>query len=329
MVFWFLVFLGILSLSGTIYQAAAEVRDRRAYPPPGQMVSVGDRRLHLIVSGESHGTPTVILESGVAGFSRNWFWVQEELSQITRVVSYDRAGLGWSDPAPGAFDAYQSARDLHTALENVGVMGPYVVAAHSYGGLVGRAFIDLYPDEVIGLILVDASHPDQWARFPASGGGRMVAASNQLMGILARLGIVRIFNMTAGEAAGLPERQSAEVKAIMTRFQPWIASGDVIAVWNTKTRDRINQAQSLNGLPLIVLSATERPDYGKEEMNAQQADLASLSSNHLHQWVEGASHESLLGEQKYALVVAKAIEMVLIATQSGEVLSSTSIQYQP
>lgn len=325
MLLWFVAVIFVLALSGAIYQAVAAARDKRAYLPPGQMISVGDRQLHLLVTGEVTEYPTVILEAGIASFSSNWYWVQSELSSMTRVVSYDRAGLGWSDLAPEPFDAYQSARDLRLALTNADLDGPYVVAAHSYGGLVMQAFTDLYSDEVVGLVLADTSHADQWARIPGSGGGRMVAASNRLTGALARVGIVRLFNMFASLSNGLPEQQVAEMKASFATVKPWITSSAVIAIWNTRTRTQINQAHDLGDLPLIVLSATERPTYGKEEMDAQQADLATLSANSVHQMVIGASHESLVAEKEHALVVGSAIRQVLVAAQTGQPLSTISI----
>jgi len=325
MFLWFVVVILVLAASGSVYQAVAAARDQRAYPPPGQMVSVGDRNLHLLVTGEVKEYPTVLLEAGIASFSSNWYWVQSDLSSITRVVSYDRAGLGWSDPSPEPFDAYQSAHDLHVALANAGISGPYAVVAHSYGGLVMQAFTDLYPDEVVGMVLADTSHADQWARIPGSGGGRMVAASNRLMGVLARVGVVRLFNMSASLSNGLPEQQVGEMTASFANATPWKTSSAVIAIWNMRTRPLINKAHDLGNLLLIVLSASERPNYGKAEMDAQQADLAALSANSLHQTIAGASHESLVAERQYADVVAAAVRQVLEAAQMGQQLSDMPV----
>ncbi|WP_433385245.1 alpha/beta fold hydrolase [Actinoplanes sp. CA-142083] len=102
--------------------------------------------------------------------SANWAWVQQELTPQFRVVSYDRAGLGWSEAGTGRMDAASSAEELHTALAAAGCRPPYVLAGHSYGGLVVRAFADRHPDDVVGLVLVDASHPQQWTHIPASRG---------------------------------------------------------------------------------------------------------------------------------------------------------------
>lgn len=87
--------LNVFAASGALYQALAAAIDRRTYPPPGEMVSVGGRRLHLRVRGEESGSPTVILEAGMGFFSSNWVWVQEELSRTTQMVSYQprRTGL--------------------------------------------------------------------------------------------------------------------------------------------------------------------------------------------------------------------------------------------
>jgi len=169
---------------GSAYQAIASRNDGQQYLPPGQFVDLDGRRIHMLVMGKETGKPTIILEAGIASFSSNWAWVQTELATYTRVVAVDRAGLGWSDPTTEPQDAQQSAIDLHEVLQKAGISGPYVVAGHSYGGLVVRAFTDLYPQDVTGMVLVDASHPDQWVHIPESKGGRVVAAGNRITGYM-------------------------------------------------------------------------------------------------------------------------------------------------
>ena len=324
MLLWFVVVIVILAASGSIYQAVATVRDKRNYPPPGQMVSVGDRRLHLQVTGEAGDKPTVILAAGMGSFSTNWYWMQEELSTTTRVVSFDRAGLGWSDPAPEVHDAYDSAADLYQALQNAGIPGPYIVAGHSYGGLVVRAFTDLYRDEVVGMVLVDGSHPDQWARIPASRNGKVSAISTKFTGWLARIGIVRLFDLSASLRQGLPERPAGEMRAIMNRPQSWATAGASLSIWPERTTPRINQAQKLGDLPLIVLGITEQPFYG-DILTSLQAELPALSNNSSLHIVEGATHEGLVAEREHALVVAAAIRQVLEAARMEQPLADSSL----
>jgi pimeloyl-ACP methyl ester carboxylesterase len=298
--------------AGAIYQALAARADERAHPPPGRLVDVGGRRLHALVEGQPTGKPTVILESGIATFSSNWAWVQQGLAATTRVVAVDRAGLGWSDPAPQPEDARESAEDLHRALDALGVSGPYLIAGHSYGGLVARAFTDRYRDEVVGLVLVDASHPDQWERLPVSRHGKVVALTNRLTGYLASLGVVRAFHLADGLISGLPERPAADMRANLARPRAWLVSSGVLGVWDARTRPEIDKARSLGDLPLVVLSVTDQPAYG-DVLTALQAELPGLSSNGVHIVVEGATHESLLSNREHADQVVQAIRSALDA----------------
>jgi pimeloyl-ACP methyl ester carboxylesterase len=318
---WIVAAIGILVVSGIIYQAVATARDNRQYRPPGQMVDMGGgRHLHMVVMGEDKGRPTVILEQGMGSFSSNWYWVRSELAADTRVVAYDRAGLGWSDPLPGGQDAYESAADLHRALEMSEIPGPYVVAGHSYGGLVVRAFADLFPREVAGMVLVDASHPDQWAHIPPSRDGRTLALSNRIFSWMARLGIIRLFDLEGYTREGLPERPAAEMKAILAQPRSWSTSSKGLSAWGERTRPRINRATSLDGLPVVVLSVTEQDRYG-ELLTTLQAELPALSSNSVHYTVQGATHYDLVTNHEYALVVVEAIRQVLEAAQTGRTLS--------
>jgi pimeloyl-ACP methyl ester carboxylesterase len=237
------------------------------------------------------------------------------------VVAYDRAGQGWSDPGPRPRDAHQSAGELHAALQRAGIAGPYIVAGHSYGGLVVRAFADRYPDEVVGMVLVDASHPDQWAHIPAARGGQLVAFGNRLFGVLARLGLWRLVDPAPGLTAGLPARQAAELRVMLALPQSWFSSADALGVWEARTRPRLNGAHSLGDRPLVVLSVTEQPVYG-DVLTRLQADLARLSSNSVHRTVEGATHENLLSQRVHALVVAEAIRQVVEAARTGQRLAA-------
>jgi pimeloyl-ACP methyl ester carboxylesterase len=121
-------------------------------------VDVGGRALFLNCVGE--GGPTVLLEAGGMDASVVWLTVQSEVATFIRVCSYDRAGLGQSDPAPpGPRTAQDTVADLRLLLMNAGLIGPYVLVGHSYGGLVTRLYASSYPTQVAGLVLVDGSPP--------------------------------------------------------------------------------------------------------------------------------------------------------------------------
>jgi pimeloyl-ACP methyl ester carboxylesterase len=313
--------LAALAGVGLASQAVAAARDRRAYPPPGRLVDVGGHRLHLHVAGEPRDRPTVVLDAGIGSCSVHWAWVQAELAPSVRVVAYDRAGLGWSDRGPRPRDAGRSADELRAALRVAGLAGPFVVAGHSYGGLVVRALADRYPEDVAGMVLVDASHPDQWAHIPASRGGRLVAWGNRLTGVLARLGVWRLLDPAPGLSAGLPPRAAAELRAHLARPGPWAASADALAVWERLSRPQVNAARPLGALPLAVLSVTEQPAYAAV-LTALQAALPSLSSNSVHWTVPGATHEGLVSRREHAMVVADAIRRVVEAARTERPLET-------
>src|SRR5918999_1539738 len=270
-------------------EALAERREARRLQPPGRMVDVGGHRLHVDVTGDDRGGPTVILDSGMVSFSSNWAWVKPEVGQHVRVVAYDRAGLGWSDPGPKPRDAGRSARELHAALHGIGITGPYVLAGHSYGGLVVRTFAAVYRDEVAGMVLVDASHPDQWRRFGVS--SSVLGWGNKVASVIARLGVFRVFDAEYRLLAdGLPPRARAELMAFARSPRALSTAGDAALAWDTLSRPLVNEAGGLGDVPLIVVSVTEQPRYG-EQLTALQAELPALSTQSRHMTVEGAYHE--------------------------------------
>jgi pimeloyl-ACP methyl ester carboxylesterase len=307
-----------VTIAGAVLQEMASRRDRRRFPPPGRLVDVGGHRLHLHVTGTGTSTgagtgtvrPTVVLEAGMASMSANWAWVQTDLERDGRVVSYDRAGLGWSERGTRPVDAGTSAEDLHAALRAADVPPPYVLAGHSYGGLVVRIFADRYPGEVVGLALVDSSHPDQWVHIPASRGGRTVAFGNRFTAVLARLGVVRLLRLERPYIAGLPAREYAEMRAYLARPQGWAAGARGLDAWRLRSRSQLDAAKGLGDLPLVVISVTDQARYA-EVLTGLQDELVALSSHARHITVAGATHYTLVSEREHAAVVSEAIRSLV------------------
>jgi pimeloyl-ACP methyl ester carboxylesterase len=298
-----------------VIEAVTERRERRRFPPPGRLVDVDGHRLHLLVAGEDRPGPTIVLESGMISFSSNWAWVLPELAKAARVVAVDRAGLGWSDRGPDPHDAGQSAKELDAALARLGIDGPYVVAGHSYGGLAVRAFAARRPADVVGMILVDGSHPDQWVRFGVS--SKVLAFGNKASSILARFGLFRVFD---GEyrllADGLPPRAHAELMAFARTPRALATVGSTAAAWDERTRPLINAAPALGDMPLVVIGVTDQPRYG-DKLTELQAELPGLSTQSRQVIVEGAYHEALLAREEHAAVVTASILDVVEAVRSG------------
>ena len=151
-------------IASAAYQRTADATDRRRFPPPGQLADIGGRRIHLLAMGE--GTPAVVIVPSLGGTVLEWIRVQRAAATKTTVCVVDRAGIGWSDPAPlGTLTLDSMADDLHAALEAAGIGPPYIIAGQSLGGIVARRFQARFPGDVTGMLLVDSSHEEQSRRF--------------------------------------------------------------------------------------------------------------------------------------------------------------------
>jgi pimeloyl-ACP methyl ester carboxylesterase len=207
-----------LILTGLLYQAVGVRRDRRRFPPPGELVDVGGLRLHLRAMGQ--GSPVVVLESGLAASCISWTPVQQRVATVTRVVSYDRAGLAWSDGARLPRTSGQIARELHTVLARAGLAPPYVLVGHSFGGLVLRSYYRRYPEQVAGFVFVDAAFPHEWLNMPRQ--RRLLLRGGVLFsrigGLLAHLGVVRaLLDRLAGGSPRAPRAAVALFGSTATR----------------------------------------------------------------------------------------------------------------
>ena len=315
---WSAVGLLVACLVGSTAQRAAAQRDARRYPPPGRLVDVGGFRLHLDIRGAGDDRPTVVLEAGLGSFSPNWYWVQQALSDQVRVVSYDRAGLGWSDPSPAPRDAATMAAELHGALRSAGIDGPFVLAGHSFGGLVVRAFAELYRGETAGLVLVDASHPDQWARWPVPQAHLLQVVSLSVSTALARVGLFRLVDAFGAVSEGLPERQVAELNAGFVRPSTSATEAAQMREWEATTRPFLDRAAPLGDLPLAVIGVGVQP-MGAETLTALQEELPGLSTNSARRVVADATHEALISHRDHADAVVAAILAVLDAGRGERV----------
>ncbi len=158
---WILAIATAMVAGGFLYQYLGSRHDRKLFTGPGSWVTVGNG-CDLYFSALGSGEPTVIFESGIGATHLNWRHVQETVAQFTSTVSYDRGGLGWSDPCGSARTPQNIARELRQMLQRTGHTPPYILVGHSFGGLVMRRFALLYPDEVAGVVLVDPMRCEEW-----------------------------------------------------------------------------------------------------------------------------------------------------------------------
>jgi pimeloyl-ACP methyl ester carboxylesterase len=148
--------LPVLILGIAFSSYTPQKQSLQKYAPPRQLIDIGDRKLHLNCSG--NGSPTVILVAGGGAYSIDWALVQPTVAENTRVCSYDRAGLGWSDSGPADETVEQTIGDLHALLRAAGEKGPYLLVGASIAGIYIQAYQHAFPEEVAGLIFTNSSN---------------------------------------------------------------------------------------------------------------------------------------------------------------------------
>jgi pimeloyl-ACP methyl ester carboxylesterase len=217
------VILVFLVLVGATYQGATTAFERRQFPHPGRLIDVGGHQLHLYCIGA--GAPTVVLEAPATGMSAAWGWVQPDVAQVTRVCTYDRSGLGWSEVGDRSYDPAAVPVELHALLEHAGEPGPYVIAGGGLGAALATLYAAQYGPEVAALVLVDPPVADRPARRSVT---RLLNASPWL----ARTGVLRATRMMSSNASGLPEVAARPLIAFLNRPDHLTRAASELSRWN-------------------------------------------------------------------------------------------------
>ena len=276
-------FLIVVLLAGGTYQFVEARKDLAGHPAAGRLIDIGGYRLHLNCQGT--GSPTVLLESGIADDSLTWAGVQPAIATTTRVCSYDRAGYGWSDPSPKPRDVKTIARELHTLLGNAGVSGPFVLVGHSLGGMIVREYAGLYRSEVGGMVLVDSTSPNQYKRMDAS-----ISRGNEKF--LRKLGYLEDtmpfgWPRLSGWCDRWPVAERDVRRTTECRLQPWRTH---MAEWKAFDEDssEVLAVGPVDDIPLTVMTeglpTTNNPP---NSFGAIQKELLHLSPRSRQVFVEG------------------------------------------
>lgn len=307
---------GLVAL-GVVYQWIGAARDARRFPAPGRRVDVGGHRIHIHVAGEqTKNAATVILESGVAASSPSWRLVQPRIAEFARVVTYDRAGLGWSDPCASPITAEQILRDLRAALACAGVAPPYIFVGHSFGGLVARLYAARYRGELAGVVLLDPPHPGEWhpdvpeskrvmlrhgARLSRRGAWCARLGINRLLLSLLTAGMrrgprafvaavsgrgVTIANRIVGEIRKLPPETHPVLKSLWSQPKCFASMAAHLEALPEMCGRVAAESRTLGDLPLVVLTASNPTP----ERLLHQEEVAALSTRGRHLIVANSGH---------------------------------------
>jgi pimeloyl-ACP methyl ester carboxylesterase len=335
-------------LLGWLYQKQGTRRDGKRFPAPGRLIDIGTHRLHVFEQGS--GGPTVVLEAGLMSTVLSWDNLQRELAKSYRVVSYDRAGLGWSDLGPMPRTSDRIVEELYTLLHRAGASPPYILVGHSFGGLTVPLFAARFPEETAGMVLVDPVAPKEWDP-PSEHDRRLTrigAAVCRRAAFLSRIGLlrfvsfllttplknvaahlVRLISRGAPADAGsvsspwfsaLPakEREMAGVFWLQEKFALTIASQLENLPWSAASVARFDGPFDK---PVVILSASTAPEKRRKEHAAMAAHLPlgeyvlARGSNH---WIMQSQPELVIGAiDKVAALLAERRQVSFESTLSA------------
>jgi len=256
-------FLIVAALSGATYQWLATRKELAATPPPGHLVDIGGYRLHLWCTGD--GAPAVILDTGLGGSSADWGFVQPDVARFTRVCSYDRAGMGYSDPGPSPRTARRIASELAELVVRSGIGGPVVLVGASIAGFDVRVFASDHPERAAGLVLVDASHEDQAHEVPQMA---------RFVPLLSTIGVLRLFGVSFGqriESLTPSARQSA--RATGFRAAGYQTAADEI-IHIRQSASEVRSSRRKLTIPVLVITGGRGADENWRQLQRDQASLS-------------------------------------------------------
>jgi len=289
-------------LVGAGYEQIMRWRAARDYPAQGRLVDIGGR--HMQIDCRGSGAPTVVFEAGLDTMgSLSWSAVHDAIAATTRACAYSRAGVMWSEPRAGKFEPDNVARDLHALLIAAGERAPFVMVGHSLGGPYIMNFTRLYPQEVVGLVFVDASHPDQVGRMTQAAGKKMDTGMGlfKTANALSWTGIPRLVAAHT-DSPGIPTRAKLAEDAY---FSGSLASALAELQSLDATLAAAGQLRQLEDRPLVVLTATKpypaamlkgmqmTTEQGRQIQAAwrdMHNDEASWSHHSRHELVPDATH---------------------------------------
>jgi pimeloyl-ACP methyl ester carboxylesterase len=294
---------GVLLLiagAGYCYDRLATSREKAQYPFKGQLVDLGSFRLHLYCTGA--GKPTVLLDAGAFDSLEQWALVQPQVAKFTQVCSYDRPGVGYSDPSPDPQTSRNIAQQLDEALVRAGISAPYLPVGHSIAGLYARVFASRFRDRVAGLVLEDSVHPNELNQFPTHFPNHPVLFT--ALRLTAPFGAARLLHIGCRQTGAHPDCSKFVVNLMRQ-----------MSVLRTSYAEA-GEVTSLGRLPVVVIThdphvglSKVRNEREEEAWSQWQEDLAKLSSRSTLVMVSGVGHE--IQTEKPEIVVNEIERLVM------------------
>jgi len=270
--------------------------------PAGERIDIGGYRLNHHRAGQ--GTPAAIFDTGLGVTSLLWARVLPLVGEFTTACAFDRAGYGDSDKGPENLPrtSAQIVAELRLLLQKAGVAPPYVLVGHSFGGINMTWYALHYPDEVVGLVLVDPSHPEMFQRVPGIPSSKTMTQGMRVVAALGRWGVLKpLAPLLARGVFPQIKEFPLDLRAALTEMcaQPhnYAAALREAEASDESFRSAVSGPGSLGDLPIVVLSAgswvTGKQTPMKRAMPALRQEQAKLSSRGEHHIIAGCDHSDL------------------------------------
>lgn len=283
----FLFSISTASVSGVFPQA------------PGERFDIGGYQVHIYCQGE--GSPTVIVDVGLGDDSTDWLAVQQGVAADSRICVFDRPGYGWSDFGPQPRNSMRIAYELETLLDRAKIKPPYVMVGHSFGGYNIRIFTANHPEQVQGMVLVDASHEDQYERFQIS----LPQHYNRRSNIL-------VLPKDIGDEAYMNKPKVLRERAFHA------ARAEISSL--SQSAEQVQQHRKLPDIPLVIVSRGKPEWFGDLSQQTRektwtdlQQELYLLSPNSQHVFAHESGHDI---PQKQPQIIIDAINNVIQQSRS-------------
>ena len=309
---WCVTTVAALLVIGFVYQSIAEKRGNRL--PPGELITISGRAMHLLCLGEQRG-PTVILEAGGSNSSITSRKLQADISKFARVCAYDRAGYGFSEPASQNRTFDKISEDLDSLLVSADIAPPYILIGESMGGLMARNYYRLHPEKVAGVLLLDAAEEEH--TFGKLDKLKRMQSTAATTSWLARIGLVRLLLKLFPDKAGIPHEVSSERRQeiIAEYSRPEFFSSaacELDAYFSApRTMHKPRGFGSLGSTPLIVVThgkpLTGSQAFLEKGWRDAQIRLASLSTDSSLIVAEQSGHAISLDQPELVVKLTRTL----------------------
>jgi len=308
---WLLILVFVLLIVGMIYEQYSRYRAKKNFLDNGTYVEVDGQKMHYLKKGE--GEVTVVFESGLDFFGHlSWGKVQDEVSKFATTISYDRAGILRSQKSSNPRTCENIAEELHTLVQKVEGNKPFILVVHSLGGLIARCYAKKYADTLQGVVLVDASHPEQFDKMPKSLKKSLNVPSDWVISFFSFTGISRFATNKITDKLYKNSDALPHVKSLINTYMLKSAKGAIQEIKMVEKMSYAAKGASFGDIPLTVLTGKQKGKNKDEKLffklfSKLQEESLTLSTNSKQIFVDSGHFIQL---EKPEVVIEAIREMI-------------------